>query len=255
MTICANQQVTSIGWFVGILEGEGSFRNTRGNNAEIRIVNTNVDIITACENFLKQNNIYFVTGQQRLKSNKIISSISIRNSLNQFYNYPEVLYKLVDSKLECRNTEYQRILGTSETIRLPSIDLDWLIGIFEAEASFSLTKCNRGQVHPRINISNTNLLIVDKIIKNLQNLECAVYIKNKQKANNNCKEIISIDISGMKRCLRFLDPTHNLWVAKRNLRRTSLMMEFINSRFSKNQKEAYTVEELQIVQSMTDLNR
>ncbi len=52
----ANPQATS-GWICGILEGEGYFRIYK-NSPEIRISNTDLDIISACEKYFKDNNIY-----------------------------------------------------------------------------------------------------------------------------------------------------------------------------------------------------
>jgi DNA-binding transcriptional regulator WhiA len=124
MLVSDNQQVTS-SWFVGILEGEGSFRNSAKSNIEVRISNTNTDIIEACESFLRTNYIYFVTTNAKRITRKREYTISIRKSREILYNYPRLLFDLIESKMQCRKTEYQKYL---EPQRLHAIYPQILIG-------------------------------------------------------------------------------------------------------------------------------
>lgn len=253
MLVWDNQPETSVSWFVGILEGEGCFLDYR-KDIEVKIANNDLDIIESCEGFLKRNHIYFATycvrSKKGLRNEEY--TISVRKSNTLIFNYPEILYKLIESKLECRLDEYQRILGSSQTERAPSVDLDWLIGIFEAEGSFSLCMNHRDRVNYQISISNTNSRIMEKVMKNLFSLGCPYHVNSRVREGR--KNITDVTVAGMKRCQKFLLVTKNKWLARRNQRRTSLMLEFIDSRLAMDIKELYTDRQLQIIQIMRDLN-
>lgn len=252
MLVWDNQQVTS-NWFAGMLEGEGSFRNTAKSNIEVRLCNTDIDLIEACERYLKQHHIYYIISEDNRATRKVLYTLRIAKSREILHNYPQLLYNLLDSKLQCRHKEYQRILGTSETERDLSADFDWMIGVFEAEGSFSLIQNNRERMALKIDISNTNYKILEKFAITLKHLGCSWYVENKSRELH-WQDAKAICICGMKRCLRFLNATNNKWQSKRNLQRSSLMLEFIHSRLPKNQKEPYTERELQIPNIMKQLN-
>lgn len=254
MTDLDNQQATS-SWFIGILDGEGSFRNTKKSNIEVRISNTDIDIIEKCEEFLRINNIYFSTYHNKRSNRKIEYTISVRNSRNMFYNYPKNLYQILEKKLECRRDEYQQILGASETECDLSVDLNWFVGVFEAEGSFSLVMNNRGRATIKLEISNTRYKIIEKAAKTLHSLGCSYHIMAKNRYKDHYKIPKSIEIYGMKRSFRLLQVCRNLWISSRNKKRSSLLLEFIESRLPTNQKEPYTERQLQIIQTMKDLNR
>src|SRR5947208_2936342 len=109
-----NQQVTR-SWVTAILEGEGSFRNTPRSNKEVRISNTDSDIVGASGAFLRANNIWFTTGRSHRVGKKTEYTISVRNSREQVFQYADLFYGLIVPSLECRLAEYQHILGTPET--------------------------------------------------------------------------------------------------------------------------------------------
>lgn len=254
MLVQENQQVTR-SWFTGILEGEGSLRNTASSNIEVRISNTNLDIIEACESYLKANSVWFNRRSQSRPPRKTEYTIEIRDSKYQIFKYAAILYELIKPSLECRNGEFQRILGTSETLCSPSVDLDWIAGIFEAEGSFDLRRNHLGVSVMRVEISNTNPKILAKVICNLDAMLCAYHVRIRRKTKEHHSQAWSIEIHGMKRCQRFLNAMNGRWIARRNKQRTSLMTEFINARFSHCYKDPYTQRELQIIQAVCDLNR
>lgn len=249
----ANQQVTR-SWFVGILEGEGCFRNTKKSGVETRISNTETDIINACESYLKSNQIWFTTSEGQRVGKRKEFTISIRNSNREIFQYATLLYKLIDQSLECRNDEFQSILGSSQTARNSSIDLDWMAGIYEAEGAFDLHLNHRGIANLKIELPNTNRKIIDKVEKNLAIMQCAWHIRDRIPKQINHSLAWSVEIYGMKRCERFLEAMNNRWVAERNVKRSSLMLQFIKARSSHSMKDAYTPEELQMIQAVCDLN-
>lgn len=247
MLVRDNQQATK-SWFAATLEGEGSFRNTAKSNVEVRFSNTDLDIIEANESFLRKHNIWFSTYDHSRKGKKTEYTISIRRSNYEIFDYPTILYNTIVDVLECRRNEFESILGAPETKCDLSIDKDWLIGIFEAEGSFSLRFNNRQIACCKIDITNTNTKIATKAALNLKALGLSWHTRTQQEATY-------LEIHGMKRCLRFLQATENCFVAKRNLKRAELLSNFIHSRLSKPQKEPYSANEVEIVQSMIDLNR
>ena len=146
MQVCDNQQETTIGWFVGILEGEGNFQEKRvrtnvhnykhsdkhytGTTCEfLRITNTNADIIKACERFLDKNHMLYETYEDTKRTSTGKKIMRIMVSGGECRN----LYNLIESELQCRRDEYQRIIGSSETLRDITVSLDWLVGIWQAE--------------------------------------------------------------------------------------------------------------------------
>lgn len=248
-----NQQVTS-GWFCGILEGEGNFR-LKQNYAVVRISNTDEDIIEKCEDFLRQNYISFTTSVYPRKRGKPEHVVTIAQKKSDLpFNYALMLYNLIEGKLQCRRNEYQQILGTSTTTRDATIDLDWLIGIYEAEGSFYVRIERNQYAQPRVIIVNTNQKIIEKIRLNLDYLNCTYHIKDMFGQEYNHKNYTIISIYGFKRCLKFLQATENYWLAWRNQKRTSLMKEFIESRLSMPQGSGYTQGEQMLIQSIKDFN-
>lgn len=254
MSSCENQQVTR-SWFVGILEGEGSFRNTAKSNKEVRISNCDTDIIRGCENYLRANNIWATKGTGYRDGKKPEHTIRIANSRSQVFQYAELLYKLISPSMECRLDEYQRILGTPETTCDLSVDLDWMIGIFEAEGSFNLRLNHRGVANLKIDLPSTNRKIIQKVVLNLHAMGCSWHIRDKISDNPHHRDARVAEIHGMRRCRRFLAATNGMWVADRNQKRSSMMIQFIDSRFSHSQKDPYTTEELRYIQVVEDLNR
>lgn len=256
MLVCDNQQVTKVGWFTAILEGKANIRNTKSHNQQVRIINTDTDIIKRCEDFLKENHIYFSTSVNKRKNCKPIYEISISNNSNFSINYSKLLYDLIDPYLECRRDEYQTILGSSQSIRGPSVDQDWLIGIYEAEGFLSLTTSYQGYAFYEIGMCNTNQRIIEKTIMNLRAMNCPYYVQNKgpYKKEDHYREAKAIRIVGMMRCEKFLRATEGKWMASRNLKRSSLMSEFIESRKVMKMKEPFTERQRRILQTMKDLN-
>lgn len=236
MLVWENEQATS--WFVGILEGEGSFHVREGGSIRIQIHNNDKDIIDYCVEFLRTqmilSNVYIVKAGKK-KGYKLC--ISRQDCIN--------LYTRLGHKLECRKTEYQRIMGASETtcVTSVSVDLHWLIGIWEAEGCFLFIKDCNEKIIPKIELDNTNSKIIDKIISTFKFLGLAFYAGNY--VPDKKKPYTKISIAGVLRCKKFLEKTRNLWRSDRNYQRSEAILNFINSRLSKEQKETYSEQEVQ----------
>ena len=251
MRVWDNQQATKVGWFVGILEGEGTF-DLRSNC--ICISNLDLSIIESCEKFLKSHNIWFVRDTFfRNGRNEYVLRVS--NSGREIFQYATLLYELILPSLECRLNEYQQLIGASTTTRDPSIDLDWLTGIFEAEGSFSLTLDYRKNAALAISMNNTNERIINKVTLNLDSICCGYHIRDKVKRKSHFKTAQIISVTGMKRCYKFLSLMEGKWISKRYARMADSILTFINSRLSHSYLDPYTERELRLIQSTIDLNR
>lgn len=156
MLVRDNEQATiSSSWFAGFLEGEGNFVAPKNvnQNGRIRITNTDLDLIEACESFLDNNKICYYTQKDAIRKDKrkqTCYTVYIKNSMrDEFYPYCEKLYKIIGDKVECRIDEYKKLLEieSSTTTRVPSIDLDWLIGIWEAEGTMCFTRTMEGNTY------------------------------------------------------------------------------------------------------------
>ena len=248
-----NQQVTSVGWFTGILEGEGNFDARSQQSTRIRIANTDLDIVEACEKFLKYHNIYSSTTSQVQRAGvKKIYCVTIQGNSATFFDYSRLLYNLIESSLQCRRVEYQQMLGTSETACDLSADINWLIGIWEAEGSFSLWLNNRGVIAMRISLVSTNERILQKAALSLMALGCSWNSKDSQRGH--WERLGELTLNSLPNCLRFLRKTRGFWQSGRNIRRTELMVEYLESRLAKNCRGPYSDRELEIPELMRQLN-
>lgn len=247
----ANQQAT-IGSFTGILEGEGSFHGSKGT--QVRISNSDPDIILACESFLTKQYIWYTTSNQKRDGKKKEYTIYISNSRNSVFQYATILYKSLGQSLQCRHSEYESLIGASTTTRDLTIDKDWMTGIYEAEGSFSLLMNHRGVIVCNIKLGNTNKRIITKIERNLSIMQCAYHIRDKIPIKDTHKPSQEVEIHGMKRCRRFLEAMYGRWISTKNNKRASLMLQYINTRLSHSFKDPYTEKELRIMQAICDIN-
>lgn len=222
MLVRENQQVT-FGWFVGILEGEGNFhKSEKSTHYFCAITNTDLDIIESCERLLKESNIKCrICEDLRQTKTRYVIRITVKDCL--------ALYWLIEDILECRYGEYKRILrndlgGSSEIVRGTSIDKDWLIGICEAEGCFCLCKNhNTGIMTPNIIFTNTNQRILEKMALNIRALGCdwrSIITKHER-----YKTSTQLIISRRTNCRKFLREIENTWQSRRNISRTSLLLE------------------------------
>jgi hypothetical protein len=241
MLIWDNQQATN--YFIGILEGEGNFIDRSSGYKAVEIQNNDLDIIDACEYFLKLNailyNVYPVKAGRKTGYRIIISKQDCIN-----------LYTRINSQLECRLQEYQRILGASETERDLTVNRDWLVAIYEAEGSFILSENYRGNITPKIELDNTNEKIINKIVKTLYSLQCSWYVKDYDRGK---KPFTKITIQGIKRCKRFLTII-NTWRSNKINQKCKLILDYCNIRLSKTANSPYDQEERNIKLQFASIN-
>lgn len=254
MLVWDNQQATRVGWFTAILEGEGYFRaKANGLGAQVSLTNTDLSIIEGCESFLRANRVWF-TRTESYGNGRSVYVLWVRNSSRDILQYATILYDLIEQSLECRRDEYQTILGASTTTRDPSVDLNWLAGIYEAEGSFSLTLDHRDHAALAISISNTNARIIDKVKLNLNTLGCGFHVRDKVKVKPHHKAAQIVAVTGILRCHTFFGQMVDRWTGSRHSRMAAAILEFAKSRLSRSRKDPYNPRELSLIQSVCDLN-
>jgi hypothetical protein len=201
-----------------MLEGEGSFYRRKTGYTAVQIPNNDTDVIKECEQFLRDRLILFNTYEVkagRKRGYKIIVSEADTRSL----------YTQIKCKMECRLNEFQQILGTSETECDLTVNVDWLIGVWEAEGSFIISRNHRGHLIPKIELDSTNERIIRKVILTLKHLGLSWYVKDYDRGK---KPFTKITIQGHKRCKRFCRCLS--WVTTRNQKRAKVMLDFCNFR-------------------------
>lgn len=239
-----------MGWFVGILEGKGNFER-QGRWVRVAITNTDLDIIEACEEFFRRHLIGFTRSANRIKSGKLAYQLYVSNSSREVFQDATLLYKLIEPSMDCRLNEYQALIGASTTPRDPDVDVEWLAGIFEAEGTFSLIRDHTGVAKLKISMPNTNPRVIEKAVVTLRSLDCTWHLADVRRGH---KPAGVITIAGMMRCQRFLNQMRERWVSERTRRRASCLLEFIERRLSRSQKEPYDSRELSLIQSVCDMN-
>lgn len=136
-------------------------------------------------------------------------------------------------------------------IRLSEIDLAWLAGMWEADGSFSLNKCNLGNGYTQYQVNmqyvNTDIELVIAVIEVLKKMQVGYYqlsrINTTQFPNAQMKH--ELRIQGMKRGYTFLTQILPYLRGKKK-RRAELILEFVNERLSKNKTTPYGDVELDI---------
>jgi hypothetical protein len=126
--------------------------------------------------------------------------------------------------------------------------LGWLSAIIEGEGNISLTwtkrKCNKFiQLSPRIQVTNKDKQVIDRIksILNILNIGCYI---------NKYKDIYKISICGMKRCNKLSRIIKDYMLGKRE--RTNLLYEYTFYRLSN--KKRYSKYDKDVFLKMRKLN-
>lgn len=155
-------------------------------------------------------------------------------------------------------------LGNQQERALPmseqkDCELSYLAGLFDGEGYVGVTiNRNRGatpQYFPRCSIVNTNPIIIDEAIRILQGRHVPFHLCHWDAKLAEQKPRMTIDMTGFKRCLRFLWTIEPYLVAKKQ--QAQMVTAFICSRLShgKSYKHTpYTDDEINLFQATRELN-
>jgi hypothetical protein len=144
-------------------------------------------------------------------------------------------------------------VGDNQQERLE--DINWLVGIIEGEGCFSLLKKQKyGKLKkaywPRIQITNTNLIMIRECKRILSYLGIATYFYTQLPKSG--KPYYRLEVGGLKRVKRFLDIFLRYFRCRKA--RLEILNEYILLRLSKHSHAPITEEEHTIANKLFELN-
>lgn len=138
----------------------------------------------------------------------------------------------------------------NQQIRPIAVDLSWLAGMWEADGSFSLSKNYQSkyiQYEPHLQFVNTDLLIIEEVIRILNYLQIGYYFLSRIQTGLGTKLRYEIRIQGMKRCSKFLHYVND-YLRGEKKQRAIYIKEFIDLRLSKPKNQRYGEDEHSLYQ-------
>lgn len=137
-----------------------------------------------------------------------------------------------------------------------SFDLGWLIGIIDGEGCFTLSsvrKTPKGMAtayHPRIQITNTNIRIIEKAKGVLSTLGLTCYIYTRFPKIG--RPYYRLEIAGLKRVKKLMDEVGHLFECRSS--QAELLRQYVEVRLSKRPCSPMTDDEHSIALALADLN-
>ena len=140
-----------------------------------------------------------------------------------------------------------------------SFNIGWFVGALESEGSLSLTKGHRNKLGfrytPMVMIVNSSDDFINSCRLVLEKLDMPYYVYKRRQTNGIVKSkrgIVCIQISGHKRCKKFLEFFMPLMKVK--YRQAVTLLNFVNYRLSVPYTTPYGEIEEQYRQQMKELN-
>lgn len=130
------------------------------------------------------------------------------------------------------------------------VDIAWFAGLFDGEGCVSLGKISYGKrdgqyYHPQAILTNTNVNLMNAAANVLRKAGLPFYIRTYASGRKNTKPLVTIQIQGIFRCLRFYEWLLPYMVGKRQ--EAELMLEYLRSRLTQpGRKAPYTAREHEI---------
>lgn len=96
------------------------------------------------------------------------------------------------------------------------IELGWLAGAIDGEGCFSICLCKgrKYYLYPMMNISNTDDVFIDEVIRILEKYKVPHYIQKRKARKSNYKDSRMVFVKGMKRTKKLLDLIYPFIVRK-----------------------------------------
>jgi hypothetical protein len=135
-------------------------------------------------------------------------------------------------------------------------DLSWLGGIVDGEGCITVSAKGvktrkHPYAHPNINITNTDELIVRKVMAVFKKYEIAYYLHVVPKTATTLTKM-NLTILGYKRAIRFLKLIIPYLVSKKE--RALLLLEFVESRLTKGPGIRYSESEKELCRRIWNFN-
>jgi hypothetical protein len=138
------------------------------------------------------------------------------------------------------------------------MDIGWLIGFMEGEASFSLQKQiyrkQKPSIRPRTCASSTDFELIERMGLILEDMGIPKYFHRIKHDHRGWKDQMEIVIHGVKRNIRFLEQIIPLMTDSRKRKSAETLLEFCRLRMSKLHNAPYGKDEFALVEKLRSLN-
>jgi hypothetical protein len=138
------------------------------------------------------------------------------------------------------------------------IELGWLAGAIDGEGCFAICLCKgkKYYLYPMMNISNTDDVFTDEVIRILDKYKVPYYIQTRKTTKLNHKNSKSVFVKGMKRTKKLIDLIYPFIVRKN---RVDIYREFVERRIGQNglparYKYTYSPRDIELAMQLRELN-
>jgi hypothetical protein len=126
--------------------------------------------------------------------------------------------------------------------QVTDFDIGWLVGILDGEGCFSLAKIKRGY-SVGIKFVNTNLFIIDEVVRILTALDIPSFTYDATRAENQ-QPAKRVEVNGHEDVKKFIDFFYPYLLCKKD--QAYLMREYIDLRATKEHGDGFGSEEYSI---------
>lgn len=141
-----------------------------------------------------------------------------------------------------------------------SFDLGWLIGAIDGEGCVGITIRSRRTERvkptfkPHVQISNCDYSFIERCVRILTVMHIPHYVSFSRNKNPKRRDSWQVCIAGLKRVMKILPLiADHLCGEKRE--KAVLIMEFCNSRLTRNKHWDYTPREIEVYEHLSSLNK
>lgn len=131
-------------------------------------------------------------------------------------------------------------------------EMGWIVGIFEGEGCWTLSKQGDYKITPGVKLVNTNVEIINDVSEILKRLQIGHFIYDAWRTKNQ-QPAKRLEINGLLRIKKFLD--FYFPHAKCRICQPRILKEFVELRLSKGPKEPYSDHEHSLYHMLRELNK
>lgn len=133
------------------------------------------------------------------------------------------------------------------------IEIGWIVGIFEGEGCFRLSKTQDNQFKPMLIMSNTNFEIIEEFVRIVSKLNVGCYICTPKVYKAYKKPLKRVEINGILKVKKFLDFFLPHFHCRHS--QAKILKDFVDLRLSKDHKEPYGSDEYSLYYILKELNK
>jgi len=134
--------------------------------------------------------------------------------------------------------------------KVSEVDIAWLAGFIDGEGCIDFQKAyahrlTNNRIRPRLRISNTHIDTLNTVTRIMDSMRAGQNVGWRTPQNAKWRKSWDVDISGFKRMHRFLIQITPYLHTKKV--QAEAMLDFINSRMERSQKELYSENEITLI--------